>query len=105
MQPSSNGESLAIGTVGSVVAPGRCNPMARLSPLYGGVMVGDIAQSLEREMTARVKILAGGQEYRLRLTAVALYNGTAIDVSQVPLGETCRIIGDDGMDYTAKVIS
>ena len=67
--------------------------------------IGDALAGLWREATGRVKVIAGGQEFNLRFTTVALYGGLVVDLSQVPLGAVCQILGDEGGDYTATVVA
>lgn len=67
--------------------------------------IGDALAGLWREATGRVKVIAGGQEFNLRFTTVALYGGLVVDLSQVPLGAVCQILGDEGMDYTATIVA
>jgi hypothetical protein len=69
------------------------------------VMVGDLLSGLERDATNRVRVTAGGQTYRLRFTAVVVYRSVVMDINRVPIGETCRVIGDEGSDYTATIVA
>ena len=67
--------------------------------------IGDALAVLWREATSRVKVIAGGQEFNLRFAVQAVYDGRVVDLSQVPLGAECQILGDEGGDYTATVVA
>lgn len=69
--------------------------------------IGNIAFAICREITGRVRVEAGGQEYRVHTTTPArgIIDGKNIiaDIGVFPIGTSVLVMAGEGMDYRAVI--